>query len=61
MIFKCPTASRTLSDTVGQIERFRVEKGFCVSETRLFFPSKEVFLIYRQPINSCLAGSFIYN
>ena len=32
-----------------------------MSETRLFFPSKEVFLVYRQPIDSCLAGNFVYN
>ena len=61
MIFECLTCSRTQSDTVGQVEKFRVVKELCVSETRLFFPSKQVFLVYRQPINSVLVGNFVYN
>ena len=61
MIFNCLTCSRTQSDTVGQIERFRVVKELCVSEAPVVFPSKEVFLVYRQPRNSALAGNFVYN
>nr|DAI57162.1 MAG TPA: hypothetical protein [Caudoviricetes sp.] len=55
MIFKCPTASRTQSDSVGQIERFRVVKELCVSETRLCSPSKEVFLSLSTADRQCFS------